>query len=287
MAGNAGYGVSIRAVICDEAAGFTLLPRLQEPPYDQAIYSLTSCNENGEGQGQIQVSGYPTKTFLWSPANPHVIHVIEPESELSKIAGGIGTNTFTVQDVLPDLTIAVSLYAFQFDDRGTLSYSLLDTVNPVGYCHINDHGALAYVTDDGVARCYKLYLPNQGSLTVRESPSALLEDPKVGPIMGRRINNSNDFVYNVASVPYLYRYNENRSYRLYDLADSYTKSTLFASANGKLKNSSKGIYSAVVSDDDGSGLPVANPFDTIGGWVNYDLTTGVSAGFVLTPVPKQ
>ena len=85
----------------------------------------------------------------------------------------------------------------------------------------------------------------------------------------REINDSNDFVYNLDSIPYLYRYSEHRSHRLYDLADSNTKSTLFASANGKLKNSTKGIYYAVVSDDNTAGAPVADPFDTIGGWVSY------------------
>ena len=79
-------------------------------------------------------------------------------------------------------------------------------------------------------------------------------------------------------------YGENRSYRLYDLADSYTKSSLFAGSNGKLKNSTKGIYYGIVSDDNAASTPVANPFDTMSGMVGYG---GTCWYFVLTRVPKQ
>ena len=96
-------------------------------------------------------------------------------------------------------------------------------------------------------------------------------------VFGRcqRINNSNDFVYNLDNIPYLYRGSENRSYRLYDLADNYTKSVLFASSGGDVKPT-YGISLAVVSDDNVAGAPVDEPFDTLGGF-----------GTVLTPVPKR
>ena len=167
-----------------------------------------------------------------------------------------------------------------------LWYELLDTV--VDSCSgsttfINDNGALGYGTDDGTTQSSNCICRTKAAVTVRESTNAVFEHPGAG----HRINNSNDFVYNLDSIPYLFRYSENRSYRLYDLADSYTKSTLFASSNGKLKNATKGIYYAVVSDDDAmTGAPGANPFDTIGGWVERDLTTEGQVGFVLTPVPK-
>ena len=57
-------------------------------------------------------------------------------------------------------------------------------------------------------------------------------------VSGSRINNSNDFLYNVNGIPYLYRYSDHRSYRLYDLADSYTKNALFASSAGDVKDDS-------------------------------------------------
>ena len=206
-------------------------------------------------------------------------------SQETSLPNGIGSNIFSVSMWYAQWQMyLMELYEFQFDSEGVLSYALLDTVADPVYpiANINDNGAFGYGTDNGTIQSVKLYLPGELSLTVRESTNALFEHPHGG----YRTNNCNDFVYNLDSIPYLFRYSENRSYRLYDLADSYTKSTLFASSNGTLKDSTKGIYGAVVSDDDAAGAPGANPFDTIGGWVGHDLTTEGNEGFMLTPVPK-
>ena len=72
------------------------------------------------------------------------------------------------------------------------------------------------MTDGSTTQFVKLYRPGQSTLTVHESTSFTHRT-------GYRINNSNDFVYQVDSIPYLYRYGENRSYRLYDIADSHAK----------------------------------------------------------------
>ena len=52
-----------RACVYDPIAGFLLLPRLTESPYDEAEYSGLQMNENGEVQGLISIpgSGYPQK----------------------------------------------------------------------------------------------------------------------------------------------------------------------------------------------------------------------------------
>ncbi len=235
-----------RACVYDPLAGFLLLPRLTESPYDEAEYSGLQMNENGEVQGLISVpmSEIPGKIFLWTPTNPGTIHDIECVGP-APFPNGIGSNTFSVS-----VWNLIELYEFQFSD-GVLSYTLLDTVaDPVySIVNINDNGAFGYGTDDGTIQSVKLYSPDEPTLTVRESTNASFEYPH----SGFRTNNSNDFVYNLDSIPYLVRYSENRSYRLYDLADSYTKSTLFASSNGKLKNSTQGILGAVVSDDDAAG----------------------------------
>jgi len=285
IAGFGWDGVAKRAVVYDPVTGFTLLPK---PPasFDQGDYGLYAINENGEVQGRCyDLSGY-SKTFLWTPVNPDTIHVIEPALTTTFTSeGGIGTNTFMTSTFVGSGENRVfSLYTFAFVN-GALEYEPLDTVSVYPSTGsgintlINNNGAFGYCTSGPTTKYFKLYQPSHGSLTVRESTAS-----RDYADLGLRINNSNDFVYNPDDVPYLYRYGENRSYRLYDLADSYTKSALFVSSAGILKNSTRGIVNAVVSDDDAA--PVANPFDTISGYVEYDLTTGANEGFVLTPVAK-
>ena len=64
--------------------GFRLLPRLAEPPYDEATcwYRIDSINENGEVQGFIQPLALDTRRRPSSgrPTNPGTIHVIEARS---------------------------------------------------------------------------------------------------------------------------------------------------------------------------------------------------------------
>ena len=207
---------------------------------------------------------------------------MEPVAGNSETPEGIGTNTFMTQDGTLEV---LRLYTYSFVD-GVPGYQLLDTI-AVSYAGladgnntlINDNGAFAYVTDSPTTQFIKLYRPGQSSLTVRESTSHVLW-------AGKRINNSSDFVYGVDDVPYLYRYSENRSYRLYDLADSATKSLLFTDSSGKI-NSSIGMNLAIVSDDNAAGVPADNPFDTIGGTVGGDEGASTSVAFILTPVPKQ
>ena len=103
MAGAAEDGISRRACVYDPLMGFLLLPRLTESPYDEALYSGRSSNEAGEVQGLIQpaITGYPSKTFLWTPTNPSTISVIEPVAERACPPGGIGSNLFCVLRLRP------------------------------------------------------------------------------------------------------------------------------------------------------------------------------------------
>ena len=178
-----------------------------------------------------------------------------------------------------------TLYSFAYSE-GELQYELLDTI-PAGYpTYINDHGAFGYPADRTTTRSIRLYLPGQGSLTVYESASDFYMMAS-----GSTINNSNDFLYNVNGIPYLYRYSNHRSYRLYDLADSYTKNALFASSAGDVKDdssaaSSSGVLFSVVSDDDAAGDPTGDPFDTIIASVKGDSSGVWYRAIVLKPVPK-
>jgi hypothetical protein len=239
-------------------------------------------NESGEAQGRIQPAspGYPSKTFLWTPTNPTTMSVIDPVA--GSMPKGVGTNMFMTQQ---QGTLGVlNLYAFAFVD-GELMCDLLDTISDsfggawaASTC-INDNGAFGYVTDGPSIQSVQLYRPEQSSLTVHESTS-------FNHYAGYRINNSNDFVYVVDDIPYLYRYSESRSYRLYDLADGATKGSLFVDSSGKIK-STIGMNLAIVSDDNAAGVPAGNPFDTIGGTVGGDGGASTSRAFILTPVPKQ
>jgi hypothetical protein len=69
-----------------------------------------------------------------------------------------------------------------------------------------------------------------------------------------------------------------------DLSHDYTQSTLYASSRGTLKKSTRGVYDAIVSDDEFATVPADNPYDTMGGHVNYD--GGGLDTFVLTPMPR-
>ena len=102
---------------------------------------------------------------------------------------------------------------------------------------------------------------------------------------GYRLNNSNDFVYVVDDIPYLYRSSENRSYKLYDLADSTTKILLFTDSSGKI-DSTIGMNLAIVSNDNAAGVPAGNSFDTISGTLR-DASSQTDRAFIVTPAPKQ
>ena len=278
MAGSAWDGNSIRACAYSALTGFRLLPRSAEPPYNEAscTYRIDAINDKGEAQGSVRPEEYPWKTFLWSPANPYAIHIVEAAAETEMSSRGIGSNIFSVWD--EGSPGHIDLYGFQFNNDGVLSYEPLDTVaHTTGMCatYINENGAFAYSNSNGTTQSIKLYLPDRGSLTVHESPSGAYAT------VGTRINNSSDFMYNFGNVPYLYRGGKNRSYRLYDLADGYTKSVLFASSVGDVNGT---ICFSVVSDDNVADAPADEPFDAIGGTV---VNPGVAFGIVLTPVPKQ
>jgi hypothetical protein len=146
---------------------------------------------------------------------------------------------------------------------------------------MDDSGYFAYVTDGGTTQTLWLYRPGQSALKVSESSRS--SSPSYTSIPWK-VNNSGDFVYRFCGpspslpvVPYLYRHSELRSYRLYDISDSYTKSALFVDSSGVLKYPA--FYPSVTSDDDVSGAPSTNPFDSITGWINPD-------SVVLTPIPK-
>jgi hypothetical protein len=219
----------------------------------------------------VTITQYCDDNNLWTPTDPGTINIIEPAAEANQLPAGIGSNIFGACDERN--AIHIDLYEFQLSGQGELSYRLLDTVadRPRSYTYINDSGAFGYATDNGTTQSVRLYRPDQGSLTVHESPSGTYADVRTRI----RINDSNDFLYTLDGIPYLYRESENRSYRLYDLADNYTKNVLFKSSAGDV-NPPYSFVSSVVSDDNVSGAPVDDPFDTIGG-----------LGFVLTPVPKQ
>jgi len=281
IVGYASDGTSpIRGAIYHDGAGYALLPRVVDLP--DRKYNAFSTNEYGEIQGSIHPApGSSTyKTYLWSPDNPSVSFGVELATEPSASGEGIGTDTFMTRDHHSD---ALTLYAFSFVN-GVLTYELLDTV-PKSFqdwakMRINDHGVFGYGVDNGTTKSVRLYLPGQNTIEVHESTATPF-------FPNGKINNSNDFVYNLDGIPYLYRYLENRSYRLYDLTDSFTKSTLFASSTGRLKDSTQGMQFPLVSDDNVASAPLDNPFDTMAGWVHYDLNTGACEGFVLTPMPKQ
>jgi hypothetical protein len=287
IAGNAWDGISTRAAIYDELRGFILLPRLQESPYREAGYRVDSINDNGEVIGFIQPSGYPMKTFLWTPTNPGTITVVEPVAGSFETPEGIGTNTFMMQDGTLEV---LRLYTYSFVG-GVPGYQLLDTI-PVSYgggangnnTHLNEFGAFAYVTDDGNTQSLELFGPEATSERVCESMDFDLSAEL-------QMNNSNDFVYvkyGDGVIPYLYRGSENRSYRLYDIVNSNAKSVLFAdSSSGKLKptaNNTQGLTS--VSDDDVGLLPSNDPFDTIAGSIGYVGDVSSYEAIILTPVRK-
>ncbi len=281
IAGRAWDGNFLRACVYDPLVGYCLLPRWEEPGYYGAMCwnGARSINESGVVSGQM--NGDSTKSFLWTPLSPAAIHVVDPTYPADALPYGVGGSVFGVWKTQPQ---CIEIY--EITDPVALNYSLIDTVaitpdSGASLTFMNEYGAFPYPTNDGTNRFVTLYVPYLGSLTVRQSTNALLEYPAVGS----RINDSNDFIYNLDSVPYLYRFIEGRSYRLYDLADSDTKIALFASRNGTLKNSTKGVYYGVVSDDNAAGGSGEAAFDTMSGMVGHTDTPNES--FVLTPVPRR
>jgi hypothetical protein len=139
--------------------------------------------------------------------------------------------------------------AVDFREVGTWTRLVYSPINSSARCPgaIQPIGVLGAANNYPATSSIKLYRPGQRSLTVYPSKTLFAGH------VGRKVNNSSDFVYNVNSVPYLHRHSESRSYRLDDLADSYTKTLLFASSAGDVRNSPHGIGNAVVADDNLAG----------------------------------
>ncbi|MBM4093583.1 MAG: hypothetical protein FJ276_29870 [Planctomycetes bacterium] len=251
--GGAYDGTSGRAYVHDDVFGYSLLPRIDA----SAGHEAWVINNQSEIQGGISNN---LRTFFWSPTNPNVISVMEA------MPRGMNDQTFLVWDSVDSTS---KLFSFLYVN-GSLLYEPVTSISARNSSIMDDSGYFTYLTDGGTTQTLWLYRPAQSALKVSESASLTLVRPW-------KVNSSGDFVYAVADVPYLYRHSELRSYRLYDLSDSYTKSTLFVDTSGQLKYAQ--FFPSVTSDDDVSNTPSSNPFDSITGWINPD-------SVVLTPIPK-
>jgi hypothetical protein len=258
ITGKAVNGTLARAFFYDERTGFWLLPRL-----GTANNQANHINEYGEIQGY----DYSGAAFIWTPDYPNAVAPITPPAA----DYGIGTNTFLAAVQSPSSS---NLYSFNFVG-GSLVYSLISTLNTgLGTSYSNDNGAFSYLTDSGKT----LWLSRIGYSPLKISSSKTYTHDT-----GRRINNSCDVLYHLNTIPYLYRFSERKSYKLYDISDSYTKSTLFVDSSGRVIGGS-GIQNAGISSDNVAQIPASDPFDTMFG----DVVTGADsvATVVLTPMAK-
>ncbi len=258
ITGKAVKGDLARAYFFDGNSGFWLLPRLGTEDN-----KANHINEYGEIQGYDD-SGY---AFLWSPDYPMTVGAVPATSVLPD--WGIGTDTF-----LEFKPSALNLYSFDFVG-GALVYNLISSVNAEGGSCSNEYGAFTYTTDSGKT----LWLSRRGYAPLQVSRSKTSQHTMV-----RRISNANDVFYLLNGIPYLYRFGENRNYKLYDISDSYTKSALFVDSSGKIKGVMTSLQHLHVSDDNAAGVPASNPFDTI--WATFPVGTNEVHTIVLTPVPK-
>ncbi|MBM4094643.1 MAG: hypothetical protein FJ276_35335 [Planctomycetes bacterium] len=247
---------SRKPYVYDEFTGYTLLPLVD--------YQAQAINDYGEVQGsKVNASGM----FMWSPTSPNEVHLLDS----TKQPFGIGDTLFNTWES----PSTIRQFSFLFVD-GALNYDLVTAMKGIWSTrYINRHGNFAYIINGENTQTLWFHRPGQSTLKVRESTKFSR--------LGWRVNDSGDFVYECADVPYLYRYSEARSYRLYDISDSYTKSALFVDSSGRI-NSTISLNNGFPSDDNVSAVPEADPFDTLVGTISPD---GVDLkSIVLTPIPK-
>jgi hypothetical protein len=271
-AGGATCGETRRAYVYDDITGYTLLPQ----PYERDDgFTAWSINDYGEVQGSA-VNG--SGMFIWSSTSPSTAHFVDPTRQPK----GIGDTLFTTWESNGYPAVALRQFSFLFVD-GVFNYDLMTTISSTQSILStlnNKYGNFAYTISGGVTQVLWFHRPGQSPVKVSESTILT----PVTHVPGWRVNDSGDFMYRWADVPYLYRRSEARSYRLYDISDSYTKGALFVDSSGTIKDSTISLNAPHPSDDDVSGMPAADPFDTLIGRTHT--SAGVGRAVVLTPIPK-
>jgi len=273
VVGTARNGDEDRAFLLDlnqPAAGFQLLPN---PVGATGNVQAFKINENGEVLLRSIVNDDYTQPmqYLWTPADPQAVRYAG-----IGFPAGLNNDKFLLFN---ESAYVATLYSYQFLPDGTLVTNTVAAVSATQISDLNDAGWFAYRQDTTRSRYIKICRPGSSTRTVYTTTAlASLE-------AGVALSNSGDFVYEANGQPYVYRFSESKSYRLYDLLDVAAKSILYP---GGTFGSRIGLAMARVNSSNAAGVPAADPYDHICGMVNLtdDPSMANWQAIVLTAVPK-